>query len=111
MTQGKYILDGHQPVIVSDLFAWAKWFETAEWHVAETRISPAVRVSTIFLGLDHNFGRGAPLLFESMVFGGPLDGESDRYATWDEAADGHAALVAKTQDASLTPTAEPEAAS
>jgi len=51
-------------------------------------------VSTVFIGLDHRFfGDGPPLLFESMVFGGPLDGEQFRYPTWDAAAAGHALLV------------------
>jgi hypothetical protein len=32
-------------------------------------------------------------LFETMVFGGPLNGEMDRYATWDEAEAGHKAML------------------
>jgi hypothetical protein len=49
----------------------------------------AVRVSTVFLGLDHRWGDGPPLLFETMVFGGPLNGNQERYSTWDAAAEGH----------------------
>jgi hypothetical protein len=46
-------------------------------------------VSTVFLGIDHNFGNGPPLLFETMVFGGEYDGYCKRYSTWEEAEGGH----------------------
>src|SRR6266550_2292491 len=62
-----YILDGHQAVPV-DLMTWAHWFEKAERHVANEMIGD-VRISTVFLGLDHRYGDdGPPLLFETMVF-------------------------------------------
>ena len=47
---------------------WAKCFETADRKVAETEIDK-LRVSTVFLGLNHNFGEGPPILWETMVFG------------------------------------------
>lgn len=97
----KYILDGHEPKPV-DLMTWARWFESNRdtRHVAVTD-HPLGKVSTVFLGLDHSFGaRGAPLLFETMVFGGAMDGEMDRYATWDEAEAGHAAMVARVLEPS-----------
>lgn len=54
-------------------------------------------VSTVWLGLDHGFGRGAPLIFETMVF---LDGTVEdtylqRYATKEEAMAGHEAVCAE----------------
>lgn len=59
-------------------------------------IVEAVRISTAFLGIDHNFtGRGPPLLFETMVFGGALDGECGRTATWEEAEKEHAETLAR----------------
>ncbi|MCK4858907.1 MAG: hypothetical protein KAT58_13115 [candidate division Zixibacteria bacterium] len=59
------------------------------------------RVSTVFLGLDHNFsGEGHPVLFETMVFGeSPLADEQERYCTWDEAVAGHAAMVKRVKEA------------
>lgn len=54
-------------------------------------------VSTVFLGLDHRFGQGEPLVFETMVFGGPLDQEQERYSTWDEAEAGHKAMVERVK--------------
>ena len=92
----RYILDGHAVVAEPDLMTWARWFEKAEQYVSLDEIGD-VRVSTVFLGLDHSFGSGPPLLFETMVFGGPLDQEQDRYSTWDEAVAGHAAMVARVK--------------
>lgn len=93
----KFILEDHTPVPV-DLMTWAKWFETAERHVAKTDIAH-VHISTVFLGLNHNWGEGPPLLFETLVFGGPLADEVERYATWNEAEAGHKAMVERVNNA------------
>jgi hypothetical protein len=54
-----------------------------------------VRVSTVWLGVDHNFSEyGPPLIFESMIFGGEHDREQRRYPTLEQAKAGHAELVA-----------------
>ena len=94
MLMGKYILEGREPVPCEDLFKWGAWFESAKRHVADDTIGD-VRVSTVFLALDHSFREGRPQLFETMVFGGPLDGLCERYATWDEAEQGHRAVLAQ----------------
>ena len=96
---GKYILDGKTPVVASDLPTWARWFETANRIVKQTPIADDIRVSTVFLGLDHSWGKGAPLLFETMCFGGPLDEAQDRYSTWQEAEEGHKAMIAQVRAA------------
>lgn len=88
-----YILDGHEVKKV-DVTEWAKWFGTADRKVKNTEIE-GVRISTVFLGLDHSFGSGPPLLFETLVFDGPMDGEMNRYSTWDQAEKGHNEMVAK----------------
>jgi len=77
--------------------AWALWFRDADRGVAETAVGEA-RVSTVFLGIDHGLG-GPPLLYETMVFGGPSDGEQQRYGTLEEARAGHEAMVARVMDA------------
>lgn len=46
-------------------------------------------LSTVWLGLNHSFTDGPPILFESMIFGGPHDGDMRRYATEDDALAGH----------------------
>jgi hypothetical protein len=57
-------------------------------------------VSTVFLGIDHRYGPdGPPVLFETMVFGGPLDQEQERCCTWDEAEMMHARMVERVRNA------------
>jgi hypothetical protein len=93
----KYMLDGHTPVPAEDVGTWATWFETAKRHVADDTLGD-VRVSTVFLGFDLSFGAaGPPVLFETMVFGGALDGKCERYSTWDEAEVGHEWMLAKVR--------------
>lgn len=58
-----------------------------------------VLVSTVWLGSNHNFYGGAPLIFETMVFGGKLDEEQARYVTEDQAIAGHAAMVKRVKEA------------
>lgn len=86
----KYILDGKTPKKASPE-EWAQWFETADRYVAKTgsREEGKVFVSTVFLGLNHQWGYGPPLLFETMIFGGEHDQYQDRYSTWEEAEAGH----------------------
>jgi hypothetical protein len=93
----RYVLHDHTPVPASSIVAWAAWFEHADRHVALTTIA-RVTVSTVFLSIDHNvYPERPPLLFETMVFGGALNGEMDRYSTWTEAEDGHATMVARVR--------------
>lgn len=90
---GHYILDGHTPVPVDDLFAWGRWFEVdANRRVGRDEIG-GVSVSTVFLGLDYGYPSRGPILFETMIFGGSHDQHQVRYATWNEAVAGHAAAV------------------
>lgn len=89
----KYILDDNRvPVPCSDLMEWAKWYETADRHVAQEVVGD-VRISTVFLGINHRFGPGSPLLFETMIFGGPHDGHQARCTFWDDAIKQHAEAV------------------
>lgn len=83
-----YILDGHEPVRVKDALEWAEWFETADRIVKKTLIHD-IEISTVFLGINHNYFGGPPLLFETMIFGGEHDEYQDRCGTWDEAEDMH----------------------
>lgn len=95
----RYILKGHKPILCNDLIKWAKWVARASRHVAKTQVSEDIKVSTVFLGLDHNFGEGDPILFETVVFGGKLDQEMQRYSTWQEAEKGHREWVKKAKKA------------
>lgn len=90
-----YILNDKQTVPVDDIFEWAKWFEKADRRVAFTTLDIGEEVSTVFIGINHQWGNGPVLLFETLVFGGDFDGEMERYSTWDEAAAGHKKMVAR----------------
>ena len=93
MATHKYILVNREIVECDDLLQWARWFEMAERKVAVTMVG-SVKISTVFLGLNHRFnGAGPPILFETQVFGGADDGEQERYTTWDEAVLGHSAMI------------------
>ncbi len=89
-----YKLEGKSIVQCRDMMEWAKWFETADRHVALEYIF-GIRVSTVFLGLDHNFSmNGKPLLFETMVFTRcHVEDEMCRYYTYEEAETGHRLIV------------------
>ena len=90
----KYILKGHTPIVCDDLDTWAKWLKAADRTVAKTLVGK-VKISTVFIGLDHNFDGGVPLVFETVVFGGVYDQAEDHYATWEEATRGHVAMVVR----------------
>ena len=99
---GKYILDKNKnPILCDNLLTWGQWMETADRHVSKTTISvdPEIWVSTVFLGLDHGFDHDSktPILWETMVFGGKMDEEQERYATRAEAVAGHLELVDKVR--------------
>jgi hypothetical protein len=54
-----------------------------------------ILVSTVWLGINHNWIGGRPLIFETMVFGAPWDEyeEMHRYSTEEEARLGHAGVL------------------
>lgn len=101
---GTYILDEKGEPKQADTLEWAAWYEQAQragtCKIALDLIGP-YRVSTIFLAIDHNFwGKGRPILWETMVFdersrpdqerGSGLDLEMDRYTSKRDALRGHA---------------------
>lgn len=75
---------------------WGWWFEQADRRVALTRVDSHCDVSTVFLGLDHNWNPAAqPLLFETMVFEDGRDEGCWRCSSWLEAEELHARTVAR----------------
>lgn len=67
-------------------------------RVAYDELDNGNSVSTVFLGLNHQYGDGPPLIFETMVFGGKYDQDMERYATEAQAIEGHARWVAKASE-------------
>ena len=88
-----YILEGKIPKVVEDVMEWGKWFENADRHVNKTELPNDIKVSTVFLGIDHSFNGGTPILFETMIFGGKHDQYQKRYTTYEEAEKGHQSAV------------------
>jgi len=93
-----YVLgaDGEPVVGPADVESWARMFDwsSTDRIVAKTDIDGEVEVSTVFLGLDHAVWDGPPMLFETMIFGGPHDNSQWRYTLRKQAQAGHDAIVA-----------------
>ena len=83
-----YILEGKKPVKCDDITEWGKQMKYVNRIVSQT-IYGDVKVSTVFLGIDDNYGFGKPMIFETMIFGGEHDMYIEKYSTWDEAVKGH----------------------
>lgn len=79
MILGHWILDNDGNIVEATLNEWANWVESGKQRVAETIVGEA-RISTVFLGLDHNFSSipKEPVLWETMVFGGKFDQHQER---------------------------------
>jgi len=73
---------------------WGKLHDCVEYiRIADDTIGP-YWVSTVWIGLNHNWGGGPPLIFESMVFkGDESDLDCVRYSTLEQALEGHARMV------------------
>src|SRR5262245_25848747 len=95
MPNHMWVLDDEgKPVPATDTIAWAKWFQTANRVVAQTHVKN-ILVSTVFLAIDHNFGcGGAPILWETMIFGGEHSNFQQRYTSKEDALKGHRKAVA-----------------
>lgn len=102
-----YILDedGKTPIPAS-LEEWGRMFMDPEKRtVSRTELiigGDTVVVSTVFLGLDHNFSPagGPPILFETMIFGGEHDQYQIRCSTHEQALEQHEAVerIAMNED-------------
>jgi hypothetical protein len=81
------------------LMEWAKLVEDKDYkRVAEITLPDGKWISTVWLGLNHNWGEGKPLIFETMVFPSKSDLSEldiDRYSTLEEAQKGHEEFVKK----------------
>ena len=95
MSIGYYDRDG-RPLTSKE---WGAMLERQDKRrVAETTLPDGKWVSTVWLGLDHNFGGGPPLIFETKVFPSSTDFtdlDQERYATEAEAMAGHQVMVDK----------------
>lgn len=105
---GHWILKGKKPVEVG-LMEWAEWLENPKNHrtlghhwIGETR------VSTVFIGLDHNPLATKPEIFETMTFNVGEQDQQWRFATYDEALTNHWKQVGRAMIRHLTGEWPPE---
>lgn len=100
MALGYYRRDGTAyPAGEEGHLQWAHDFSDFKLkQVKRTTLKNGRFVSTVWLGLDHNYGDGPPLIFETMVF--PGAGNMDeldmrRYSTEEQALAGHEEICEK----------------
>lgn len=89
-----YILKGREVVAVPDLITWARSFEKKPNKISKSKFRKRrvhYHVSTVFLGLDHGWGEGEPVVFETMIFTNnkQYDQYQARYTSYIEAQMGH----------------------
>ena len=81
-----------------DVITWGVLFENQDYKVVDqTELDNGVFVSTVWLGLNHGFGKKKEI-FETMVFpekGNYSEVDCKRYATLSEAKKGHGTMVRK----------------
>ena len=92
---GTYYLNDDHTIEPCDTATWGLQLEVMRKedgkHVKDEVVNEH-RISTVWLGLDHECEDGMPpLLFETMIFSPGTFSEiyCDRYSTWDEAVAGH----------------------
>jgi len=101
MATDKYIIkDGK--VVPATLLEWGRFLQDNERRVIFTTIGRRVRVSTIFMGLDHRWNnRGAPLIYETMIFAEGLkhlDTVRSLYSTRAQAIRGHKIAIEEVRE-------------
>lgn len=85
--------DGRTPTPATDTIAWADWMGDETKRRIGLDIDPVkqVAVSTLFLGINPGVFNifGKPMLFQTMIFGGPHEGDAKNYYSWEDAEEGH----------------------
>jgi hypothetical protein len=65
----KFVLNADKTVSkMEDLAEWSARFDNDDRRIARDVMPDGRIVSTVFLGLDHSYGAGPPMLFETMIF-------------------------------------------
>lgn len=84
-----------EPRPASDVREWGRWIEGAdERRLIARTVAGSHLVSTVFLGLDHDYtGMGPPILWETAIISGPHKGYLQRYSTRYAAIRGHQYVV------------------
>lgn len=91
-----YILNEDKEPVRVNPDTWAEWFSKNDRSVKKTdlnvvidgKVIREVQVSTVFIGISIKVPSDKSL-FETMVFGGPLDQTKIESSTWDKAVKTH----------------------
>lgn len=100
-----YILDANNNPVPSTVEGWGEWSKNwARKVVGRTYLNadwdnPAgeVNISTVFLGMDHGWGEGLPVLWETIIFEGEHDQYQERYTSLADAKAGHQKAIELVQ--------------
>jgi hypothetical protein len=94
-----YLDENNTVVKTSDIEKWSACRSSGRF-IVKLEVVRNRRISTVFLGIDHQFADGPELWFETMVFaiGDHLDLDMDRYTTYAQAVEGHARMVERWRE-------------
>jgi len=91
-----YILDNNHKPVISTGMESSEWMDnnpnrkTVGYDELKDLHGDDVRVSTVFLGLNHSWNSKELVLWETMIFGGIHDqGYQERYSSYEDALEGH----------------------
>jgi len=112
---GRWMYYDRNGVPITSTLRHGRMMQDLEYRRIALDVIGTARVSTVWLGIDHNFGmHGPPIIFETMVFdmpdgwtaSGDIAGVWEdrgcwRYATEEEARAGHEAVCAELRVFSL----------
>lgn len=94
-----YILKYRKPILCVDMFKWHLFFKRIENRRVRQTFINNIRISTIFLGINHNFRLdGIPILFETMAFKNHKEIDCRRCSTWRQALKQHWDMVARMKN-------------
>lgn len=102
-----YKLDSdNNPIPCSSILEYEEWFMKHGSTVAKSKFKDtkniSIYISTVFLGLDHSHNSTVPILWETMVFGGPFDQQLVRYSSFKDALKGHNEIIDGIKDNTIT---------
>lgn len=98
-----YMYDEDNIPFKANIVTAAKWLTDDKKIIRRDTINGHL-ISTVFLGLDHSWGEGPPLLWETMIFAEGFKGNNEfedyqeRYSSYDEALIGHYEAMEKVKN-------------